>query len=239
MKAVLPLLVCLSLGVTSAECRSNLPAERGIHDRTAAVAMPPGHGTGLIALDAAGPNAESSGRKGPGTGRSAEQGSSSDPGVTKKETEVLRLKKQIIELQNQGKLGFNKVVPCSSVERFGIYSPLKSGKPLSTVIFYVEPSNYGTLVTKDRYIIDCVVDLAVLNSEGKLIAGKKGLLKINRVSRSPIIDLYFKIRVKLKKPLKKDITIRTRLRDNIRNESATATYRINVQSKDRTSPRGI
>lgn len=144
--------------------------------------------------------------------------------------EVTRLKERIIELQNRGKLGFRKVIACSSVERFGVYSPLKPGTPISRLVLYFEPSNYSTLVTGDRHIIDCDVDLFVFNEEGRLIVGKKGILKIKRISRSPILDLYYKIRVDLKKRPKGDIVIKTVLRDNIKNDSVSASYRINVKS---------
>jgi hypothetical protein len=148
--------------------------------------------------------------------------------------EVTRLKEQIVEAQNRGKLGFRKVVACSSVERFGVYSPLQPGAPISRLVLYFEPSNYSTLVTGDRHIIDCSVDLFVFNDKGKLIVGKKGILKMRRISRSPILDLFYKIRVDLKKSLRGDIVIKTVLHDNIKNDSVSANYRINVKSgKDR------
>lgn len=153
--------------------------------------------------------------------------------------EVAKLKNQIIEVQNRGKLGFRKIVSCSAVERFGVYSPLQSHAPVSRLFLYFEPANYSTMVTKDRYIIDCSVDLFLFNEAGKPVAGKKGILKIKRISRSPVLDLYYKIRIDLKKPLKGDIVIKTVLHDHIKNASASASYRINIKSDKKKSLEGV
>lgn len=48
--------------------------------------------------------------------------------------EIAQLKKRIIELQNKGKLGFRKLVACSSVEGFGVYSPLKQGDRITSLV---------------------------------------------------------------------------------------------------------
>lgn len=153
--------------------------------------------------------------------------------------EIAQLKNRIIELQNKGKLGFRKLVACSSVESFGVYSPLKQGDRITSLVLYMEPANYGTLVTKDRYIIDCAVDVAIFNESGKVVAGKKGVLKIKRVTRSPVLDLFYKIRINLKKPLKHGMTIKTLLRDKIKNDSAGVTYRINLKRTTKPAPREV
>jgi len=140
--------------------------------------------------------------------------------------EIRKLKMQIIELQNKGKLGFRRVVPCTSVEQYGVYSPLEPGNELTTLILYVEPSNWSTLATADRFIIDCSVDLMVYDPSGKLLGGKNNILNLNRVSRSPVLDLYFKVSMNLKKPLKREIVLKTVLRDKIKNQSVSATYKI-------------
>lgn len=145
--------------------------------------------------------------------------------------EILVLKKRIIELQNKGKLGFRKLVVCTKVDGYGIYSPMEPGKPSRRMVLYFEPANVSTLVTSDRYIIDCSVDLIAFDGSGKPVTGKKGVLKINRVSRSPVLDLFFRINLNLKKPPKKDLIIKTVLHDNIKNQSTSATYRINVKRK--------
>lgn len=142
--------------------------------------------------------------------------------------EVWMLKKKIIELQNKGKLGFRKVVPCSSVERYGVYSPMDSGVSSPNFVLYVEPLNYSTMVTQDRYIVDCSVDLILADPTGKVLGGKKGILSINRISRSPILDLFYKIQINARKPLKQGFIIRTVLHDKIKNQSVGASFKVNV-----------
>ena len=142
--------------------------------------------------------------------------------------EVWMLKKKIIELQNKGKLGFRKLVPCASVEGYGVYSPMESGVSSPNFVLYVEPLNYSTMVTQDRYIVDCSVDLVLADAAGKVLGGKKGILSINRISRSPILDLFYKIQINARKPLKQGFIIRTVLHDKIKNQSVGASFKVNV-----------
>lgn len=141
-----------------------------------------------------------------------------------KHGKVLELKRAIIELQNRGKLGFRKVVLCSKVESYGVYSPLPKGKLARTMVLYCEPANVSTMVTSDRYIVDCTVDFIVLNAAGKAIAGKKGYAKLHRIARSPVLDLFFGLKFKIDKKvetlLKPGFTLRVLLHDNIKNQSA-------------------
>lgn len=97
-------------------------------------------------------------------------------------------------------------------------------------MLYFEPSNFSTLVSARRYVVDLAVDLSIFDATGKLIGGKENALKINRVSRSPLIDLYYKMEVNLKKPLKQHIVVKTTLHDRIKNQSVSASYKVNVHS---------
>lgn len=153
----------------------------------------------------------------------------SAPAEDKQRDEVEQLKLSILDHQNKGKLGFRKVVACSSAEGFGLYSPLESGQPLSNLILYFEPANVSTLISADRYVTDCSVDVLVVDATGKPLGGKPGL-KISRVSRSPAIDLWGKFGVNLGKVVNKNLIIKIVLHDKIKNQSVTASYRINTDS---------
>lgn len=162
----------------------------------------------------------------------------SEPQSREKETadaripdEIDQLRQQILTLQNKGKLGFRKVVACSAAEGFGNYSPIQPGQPVSKVVMYFEPANVSTLISDGRYIIDCTVDLLVYDLSGKPLGGKEGVGKINRVSRSPVLDLFFKIEMPFKKPLSGGILVKTVLHDKIKNQSATSTQRVNFEPK--------
>ena len=144
--------------------------------------------------------------------------------------EVSSLKAKIIETQNKGRLGFNKIVSCKSVEGFGIYAPVESAQPISKLIFYVEPANYSTLISADRYIIDCSVDFQILDASGKPIISNENALKINRVSRSPILDLFFRIEMNLKSVKKLEtMFVRVVLHDKIKNQSASANLKVKME----------
>ena len=153
--------------------------------------------------------------------------------------QVSLLKKQIIETQNNSKLGFRKVVLCSRVEGFGMYWPLNPEQPASSLVLYFEPSNVSTMVSGDRYVIDCTVDLVATDSTGKVVFGQNGILKINRVSRSPILDLFFNVKLALKKPPKETLTLATVFHDKIKNQSITIKYKLNFKSGDKAKLEGI
>jgi len=171
-------------------------------------------------------------------GASGESGSETEgrpQGSPPADNEVAQLKQRIVELQNKGKLGFRKVVPCTAVEAFGVYSPLAPESSVSKIMLYVEPMNFTTLVSGDRYIVDLAVDVFVYAPSGKLIVGKQNVLKINRVSRSPVIDLYYKVEMNLAKHTGQDFVIKTSLHDKLKNQSASTIHRIKT-SRTRKSP---
>lgn len=144
--------------------------------------------------------------------------------------EITNLKASIIDLQNKSRLGFNKIVTCKSVDAFGVYSPLEQSTPTNKLIFYVEPANFSTLQSADRYIVDCTIDLQILDIHGKPLLSSENASKINRISRSPILDLYFKIELNLKMEKKPaTMLVRIVLHDKIKNQSASANIRIKME----------
>ena len=112
-----------------------------------------------------------------------------------------------------------------------MYPPFEPGQPLTRILLYFEPSNVSTLISGDRFIVDLAVDVFLLDTSGKLIVGKQNMLKINKISRSPILDLFYKLEMKVKKPLKREILMKTVLHDRIKNQSTSMTYKINMESK--------
>lgn len=144
--------------------------------------------------------------------------------------EITRLKSSIIDIQNKSRLGFNKIITCKSVDAFGVYSPLEPSTPTNKLVFYVEPSNFSTLQSADRYIVDCALDIQILDINGKALLSSEGVSKINRISRSPILDLYFKVELNLKMEKKPEIMmVRIVLHDKIKNQSASANIKIKME----------
>ncbi|MBI5252132.1 MAG: hypothetical protein HY912_21770 [Desulfomonile tiedjei] len=150
----------------------------------------------------------------------------STPGETSRDVEAL--KARIIELQNNGKLGFRKIVLCRSVEGFGAYSPLEPGDPVSKIVFYCEPSNVSTMLSGDRYIIDCTIDAFLMDSSGKVLLSKENAIKLSRVSRSPVMDLLFKFEINLQKLATRSLILKIVMHDKIKNQSVSATRKINL-----------
>jgi hypothetical protein len=174
------------------------------------------------------------GKAGAGTGS---QGASVPEEAQKREIpgaeapdEAQALKQKIIELQNKGKLGFRKIVLCRSVEGFGVYSPLDPGQPVSKIVFYCEPSNVSTMISGERYVIDCAVDAFLMDASGRTLLGKENMLKINRVSRSPVMDLFFKVEINFQKLPARKLIAKIVLHDKIKNQSVTVTQKINLES---------
>lgn len=160
------------------------------------------------------------------------------PGRQSASDEIQTLKDSIVDLQNKGKLGFRKAVACSSVEGFDVYSLVVPRQPLSKVVFYYEPSNVSTMRSEDRYVIDCSVDLAILDHFEKKLGGGENVVRINRVSRSPILDVYFRIQMDLRKLPSKGLTVMTVLRDKIKNQSATSTFKLEGNLLGAKNPEG-
>ncbi|MFH1117369.1 MAG: hypothetical protein V1792_25905, partial [Pseudomonadota bacterium] len=159
-----------------------------------------------------------------------------DGSVEKKEgeagkDEVLDLKKKILELQNKQKLRFGRVALCSKVEGYGVYSPLPAGKLLPQMILYLEPANVSTLITDGRYVIDCTVDIGILDSAGNPAKGSLKSLKFHRTARSPILDLYFRLPINFTKPPPNAFSISITLHDNIKNQRTGINVRIDPKKK--------
>lgn len=143
--------------------------------------------------------------------------------------EISSLKEKILDIQNKSALGFGKVIPCKSVEAYGVYSPLEAGQPGSKVVFYFEPVNYGVLKGDGRYIIDCSVDLFILDPTGKVIAGNENIRKINKISLSPILDFYLTVELNLARTLKqKAFIVKMVLNDRIKNKSVSTSQKIQL-----------
>jgi hypothetical protein len=152
-------------------------------------------------------------------------------------SEVMQLKSKIIDLQNKGKLGFQKILACGRVDGYGVYSALTG--PLDNVTLYAEPANVSTLVSDGRYVIKCSVDLAVIDHQGKVVAAKKNIVEINKVTQSPLLDVYVAIPIKVRKDHKDSVSFQLVLHDHIKNQTARATYRFNIKKKDKTRIDGV
>jgi hypothetical protein len=84
-------------------------------------------------------------------------------------------------------------------------------------------------VSGDRYVTDCMVDAVLLVPTGKPLLAKENVVKVSRTSRSPVLDLYFKIEINVQKLAAKTLIAKIVLHDKIKNQSVTATQRMAVE----------
>lgn len=108
------------------------------------------------------------------------------------ESEILKLKERIIEIQNNSELGFRHFQFCSNIIGFGSYVPLaepvldKSGE----LLVYYEPVNVFTSRKEGLYEIWYTQDMALLNSAGEVIQEWPNILNFHYTTRTPVMDLY-------------------------------------------------
>jgi hypothetical protein len=89
----------------------------------------------------------------------------------------------------------------------------------------------STLISRGRYVIDCRVDAVLLDLTGKPFLGKRNFVRMNRVSRSPVLDLYFKIEVKVRKFANQTLIVKIVLHGKIKNPSVVTIRRIRVEGR--------
>jgi hypothetical protein len=105
---------------------------------------------------------------------------------------ILKLKNQIIDLQNRGSLGFKDFTLCSKILGFGSFVALdraEVGQGAELEIYY-EPVNVYTNRGKGLYELFYTQDIVLLSEQGDTVYEAKELLNFHWVSKSPVFDLY-------------------------------------------------
>jgi hypothetical protein len=113
-------------------------------------------------------------------------------GLSGQEDKILSLKEQIIELQNQGTLGFANFLLCSQVNTFASYVPLP--EPIiakdGNFLLYYEPLNIFTKKQNGKYEIWYKQDMILMNAEEEVIAEWKNILEFYHEANKPVLDLF-------------------------------------------------
>ncbi|GAH79898.1 unnamed protein product, partial [marine sediment metagenome] len=83
---------------------------------------------------------------------------------------ILKLKDDIIRIQNQGELGIKKLNLCSSVVALGAYVPLEEAKIEVGKEYYIyyEPANVFTKISEGRYEFWFAQDIILLDDTGEV-----------------------------------------------------------------------
>jgi hypothetical protein len=113
-------------------------------------------------------------------------------GAAGQENEILKLKEQIIELQNNGELGFQNFILCSSIFTFASYVPLSEpviGKT-GTLLVYYEPLNIFTKKEDGIYEIWYTQDMVLLNQDETVISEWPDILEFHHRTNKPVMDVF-------------------------------------------------
>ena len=105
---------------------------------------------------------------------------------------VLQLKEKIIDLQNQGELGFRNFTLCNNILGYGQYveAPTNQVKAGTEIYFYYEPVNLFTNRRVGTYHIWYTQDMIVLAADGTMIYNGEEMLNFNYQTTSPVLDVY-------------------------------------------------
>lgn len=108
------------------------------------------------------------------------------------DSEILKLKEKIVEIQNKGELGFRNFAFCSTIIGFGSYVPLSSpvlAKDAELLVYY-EPVNVFTAKKEGLYEIWYTQDMALLDEKGESLQEWPNALDFHYTTRTPIMDLW-------------------------------------------------
>jgi hypothetical protein len=135
--------------------------------------------------------------------------------------EVLKLKNQIVDIQNKGTFGLTNFFFCSEITGFGIYEPLKNPTLGSSgqLLIYLEPINPFLERKNGQYEFWMSVDMALLDTGGRVIQEMKDMQPMHCTSKSPIMDIFVQVSLNLEGAPSGTYTVRITLHDNLRKAS--------------------
>ncbi len=114
------------------------------------------------------------------------------PGLTFAQESVPELKQRILDLQNQGELGFRNFTLCSNIIGYGQYVAIPDNKVKvgSEVFFYYEPVNLFTNRQDNAYHIWYTQDIVLYTEDGQEIYRGNEALNFNYQTVSPVLDVF-------------------------------------------------
>ena len=143
---------------------------------------------------------------------------------------ILKLKDVIVEIQNQGELGFKNFTLCSKIITMGHYvalpePTLKMGQEL---LIYYEPISIFTNTQEGRYEFWITQDMLLFNDEGELLYEKTDALSMHFNTETPLLDLYVRNTLTLTGITVGKYTYKAVLHDVLRDATATKTVDFEV-----------
>jgi len=144
---------------------------------------------------------------------------------------ILKLKEDIIRIQNQGKLGFRNFTLCSKIITMGHYVALPEPKVkigTEELLIYIEPANVFTSTQEGRYEIWITQDIFLLDEEGELLLEKTDAISAHFNTATPILDLYLPNTLYMSTLPVGEYTYKAVLHDVLRGTTATKTIDFEV-----------
>ena len=150
--------------------------------------------------------------------------------TTKAENNILSLKEQILDIQNNGELGFRCFILCERIISYGQYVPtmsnrVKVGKELK---FYYEPLNLFTNRKDGVYQIWFTQDMILRNSEGRELMKNQKALNFNYQTVAPVLDVYATNSLELGELPPGDYKYEAIIHDVLRDARASTTYAFSI-----------
>lgn len=105
---------------------------------------------------------------------------------------ILKLKEDIVRIQNQGELGIKKLNLCRSIVTLGAYVPLEEAKIEVGKEYYIyyEPVNIFTKISEGRYEFWFTQDIILLDDRGEVLMERPGALSMHFNTATPLLDIY-------------------------------------------------
>jgi len=144
---------------------------------------------------------------------------------------ILKLKDVIIEIQNQGELGFRNFTLCSKIITMGQYVALPEPKVkvgTEELLIYFEPANVFTNTHEGRYEFWITQDMFLFDEEGELLLEKTDAISAHFNTAIPILDLYVRNTLTLAGLTPGKYTYKAVLHDVLRGTTATKTIDFEV-----------
>lgn len=144
---------------------------------------------------------------------------------------ILKLKEDIIRIQNQGKLGFRNFTLCSKIITMGHYVALPEPKVkvgTEELLIYIEPANVFTSTQEGRYEIWITQDIFLVDEEGELLLEKTDAISAHFNTATPILDLYLPNTLYMSTLPVGEYTYKAVLHDVLRGTTATKTIDFEV-----------
>jgi len=138
---------------------------------------------------------------------------------------ILKLKDQIVRIQNEGKLGMRNLNLCSKVITLGAYLPLPEAKIKVGKEYYIyyEPTNWFTKIEGGRYEFWFTQDAFLLDAKGEVLVERLGVLSMHFNTTTPLLDIYVVNDLFLTAAPPGKYTYKMVLRDEFKDETVTKT----------------